>query len=506
MSTDTLFLERISTLKRRVLIRTFHRIIVIALLIFLCLYAMAAVLEKTGIFPFREYRSFYGISLVLSLILSLIYVYVTKEGFMQILIDIDTRLQLKDRISTAYEYHKWDKQSEFTDLLIEDAGRKLSELSNRQLFPPKLSLVYLVLSLLMVVNLLLFFADHFHIFSDSKQMKVDQKTSKTISALLQDYTKKVEEQTKLRKETPKTLHKKLEAIAKELEEQKMTQKELSESLDNMLKEAQGTKERLTNEIGSKLLDLKNIANLPIREVPQLRRLSANDLRELRKRMNEMFDNQIPESLEYDLDRLEEQQELEELLEQIRDETGSDHLNESTSDDEQETAQGENDSEKEGEVDSNHGTGNNQDSSDSEQGEEDENATGADFGWERGRGLDGESEDPYGRLDDDEGDSSVGHGRGGDTRQSPYELDRSNRAIFQDKMISNPKDEYNVHIRALTTIGNATLLEEDLTRPYQQELEEILQKEDIPLNYREYIKNYFISIGLRKERSDNGNIN
>jgi len=298
----------------------------------------------------------------------------------------------------------------------------------------------------------------------------------------------------------------MEDLVKKLEEREMTQTELEKSVDDILKEVQGTKMRLTKDLSSKLLDLNNIGNLPIREIPLPRRLSANDLRELREKLNEMFDNQVPESLEYDLDRLEEQQELEELLERIRSEIEAENIKESTLDEEQETAQDEGDSEEEGEADTNNDTGDNQDPSDSERGEDEQNSSEADFGWRRGRGIDGESEDSYGQLDDEEGDSSVGHTRGDDTRQSPYELERSERSIIQDKMIATPKDEFNVHIRTLTTIGDSTLPEEDITRTYQQEVEEILQKEDIPLNYREYIKNYFISIGLRKERRDNGNSN
>jgi hypothetical protein len=62
--------------------------------------------------------------------------------------------------------------------------------------------------------------------------------------------------------------------------------------------------------------------------------------------------------------------------------------------------------------------------------------------------------------------------------------------------------YLVHIRALTDIGEARLEEEDIVRAYRQEVESILQKEDMPANYREYIKNYFLAIGVNtKENAD-----
>ena len=69
------------------------------------------------------------------------------------------------------------------------------------------------------------------------------------------------------------------------------------------------------------------------------------------------------------------------------------------------------------------------------------------------------------------------------------------------MSVSKKAEYNIHIRSVTRIGDATVPEEDITRQYTRELESILQKEDIPLNYREYIKSYFLSIGLSESQQE-----
>ena len=68
------------------------------------------------------------------------------------------------------------------------------------------------------------------------------------------------------------------------------------------------------------------------------------------------------------------------------------------------------------------------------------------------------------------------------------------------MASSPAKAYLIHIRALTDMGEARLKEEEIFRTYRKEVESILQKEDIPLNYREYIKNYFISIGINTEEN------
>ena len=70
------------------------------------------------------------------------------------------------------------------------------------------------------------------------------------------------------------------------------------------------------------------------------------------------------------------------------------------------------------------------------------------------------------------------------------------------MASARTKSYLISIRTLTDIGEARLKEEDIIRTYQKEVESLLQKEDIPLNYREYIKNYFISIGMNAEENAN----
>ena len=68
------------------------------------------------------------------------------------------------------------------------------------------------------------------------------------------------------------------------------------------------------------------------------------------------------------------------------------------------------------------------------------------------------------------------------------------------MASSQAKSYLIHIRALTDIGEARLDKEEIFQTYRKEVESILQKEDIPANYRAYIKNYFISIGINTEEN------
>ena len=108
-----------------------------------------------------------------------------------------------------------------------------------------------------------------------------------------------------------------------------------------------------------------------------------------------------------------------------------------------------------------------------------------------------SDEERNMSDDAEQGSSItaGRGKADGSQYAPYQMQDSSGPTLEDHTIPSKKSEYNIHIRSVTSIGNATVPEEEVTRSYQREVESILQKEEIPVNYREYIKNYFISIGL-----------
>ena len=64
--------------------------------------------------------------------------------------------------------------------------------------------------------------------------------------------------------------------------------------------------------------------------------------------------------------------------------------------------------------------------------------------------------------------------------------------------SSGGSQTTLQVLSLTNIGKAGVEREEIIKNYQREVESVLKKEDMPLNYREYIKDYFISINLRKD--------
>jgi hypothetical protein len=92
-------------------------------------------------------------------------------------------------------------------------------------------------------------------------------------------------------------------------------------------------------------------------------------------------------------------------------------------------------------------------------------------------------------------SAAGNAKSENPAESPYEFQKLEGPAVQDKIISRQEENFHIHIRSLGANRESKLKDADITRPYRKAVESILAKEDIPLNYREYIKNYFLSIGL-----------
>jgi len=53
----------------------------------------------------------------------------------------------------------------------------------------------------------------------------------------------------------------------------------------------------------------------------------------------------------------------------------------------------------------------------------------------------------------------------------------------------------IFLRSLPPGGESTIPEEKKLIDFRREVEEVIRKEEVPLNYREYIKNYFLKIGI-----------
>ena len=491
MTADGLFLKKLSKLKKRFIFQTVRRVVLIAIIVFLFSYTAALGLEMTGMGQYRHSIGFYFISVAISIATSLGYAYIKRKRFMQILIEIDSRLNLNDTIATAYEYQSMRKTSVFKPQLLEDAAQKLSHHSIRQLVPGTYSFIHVLFLILILTNGILLFMDRFSFAS--KQAEPVYEPTSAITHLPQNRVAPKKKSVKKTEPvlTPKT-NRTLEKFAQQLNDPSMTRNKLVTALNEMLEEIQSEHTLLAKDAHA-TTQTGSIDRQPIQTIQKKESLSLQRLKDL---FQGILSDKIPDKIGTDTALLEERQRFNNLLSQIiesidRIESDQQGVPESSKHARSKRSR-QRDYSKRNKKGSNYNDPNDMGSEGNQP--TDNLADGAYPGQDPDFWGDGQD---Y-REDWEDFSDSPGHAKSKGGQQSPNELESKKGPALQDKTISAKRDDYSVHIRSLTGIGKATVEQQDVPREYQQEIENILQKEEIPLNYREYIRNYFISIGLRKD--------
>ena len=493
MSAEALFCAELSKLKRHVIIKFVRRAALDAFLIFLSITAVLLFIERSEFIILSDDTLRYGISIGISLAAALLLAVVKRKNFQDILIDIDTRLNLQDKLSTAYEYQHSGKKSDLLAFLLEDAAENLHHLETKHMAPTKFSAAHFALILLLVLNVVLFTSLFWR--SIPRPMRADEKQIEKARTLLRNYTQsRIGAKPAIKKSPGDVYAQQLEQLSDRLSDPALNPDTLSASLNTLLKGLHSEQARLADELSAKLNNLR-IEGLPIQSIPELGKLSSLKIEKLKKFLKGALNNQIPDTLDQDLEALEEFSNLEQLLSQIIDDlkekdSAADEYAQSRSHksatskhtkDLPETREDGKHPEIDGGI------------SNAKQGRMDAtNPAASDQSQDRG----GDSADDAGLPD--AYDLSAGQAKSAKQKKSRDEIEKSKGPGIQDKLSSLPEKKYRIHIRSLSTIGESKLKEENIIQTYQQEIENVLQKEDIPLNYREFIKHYFISIGLKTE--------
>lgn len=488
MRAESLFLVEILKLKRRIFITSLLRIILRACLIFMFACLVMLLLEKAGISQYRPDAAAYIVLVGITLFVGFLYAHAKKTKFLDFLIDIDTRLNLQDRISTAYEYQSSENKSGLSDLLMQDAVDKLRKLSNKQMFPAKFSVLHLVLLLLVIANVALYSSIHFT--SGFKSVPIEKART-----LLRDYTMSRIERNQTQKTKPNDSYlKKLEQLTQTFNDRSKSQEQLFAALNKFIKEIHGEQTRLESELGTKL-NAARIDEMSIENSVGLENLTSRNLEKLKVLLKQLLNNKIPDAIDRNIETLQELYSMEELLSQIIDDFSA-----GNSDKKAFADSGGDDTRASQPID------------DDPQGYDDTKRaqTPGEFtGIKQGRkGADGKSGSDRSQGKDRGENDEIGNGEGysisagraksSGQKKPGHELGKAEGPGIKDKMISSQVNHYLMHIRSRGAIDESRLKEDNILRTYQQEVEGILQKENIPLNYREYIKQYFISIGLKAQ--------
>jgi hypothetical protein len=495
VSAESVFLGEISKLKRLVFIRFVFRTMLWVLLILLCACSIALFVESAGLLKFSDSAALLIVSAGIFPAVAFLFALARRPKFLNILIDIDTRLKLRDRITTAYEYQRAGHKSVFLDLLMQDAAARLRRLSDKHIVPEKFSLLHVVLVLMIILNAALFSGDYF--ISAFNPGPGEREKIEKARTLVRNFTMSRSESDRAKKAKRNDAYsRKWEQLKKTMEDRDLTRDQLFSTLNRFLKEIQGEQSQLADELGARL-DAAGIDGMPTQNIGDLKKLSAGKLENLKKLINRALNNRMPDDISRDIENMQNLYSMEKLLSRILEDfdankSYAEKLAESQQN-ETYTSEAANNPEK-AEPFNKHSAS----PGEAESRKPGNADTAGQPGTDHFRGNDRRAQEG---MEFGEGSSpSAGHGKSTGEHKPGQELDKSPGPGIQDKINTAQAKKYLVQIRSMTAIGESKIEAENVLRNYSREVESVLQKEDIPLNYREYIKQYFLSIGMETEDS------
>lgn len=495
MSAESAFLGEISKLKRLVFIRFVFRTMLGVLLILLCAISVALFVERAGLLKFSASPVLLIVSAGIFLAVAFLFALTRRPKFLNILIDVDTRLKLQDRIATAYEYQRAGHKSVFLDILMQDAAARLRRLSDKSILPEKFSVLHVVLVFMIILNAALYFGDYF--VSGFNSMPGEREQIEKARTLVRNFTMSRGESDQAKKSKRNDAYsRKWQHLTKTMEGRNLTRDQLFSTLNRFLKEIQGEQTQLADELDARL-DAAGIDGMSTQNIADLKKLSAGKLENLKKLLNRALNNRIPGAISQDIETLQNLYSMEKLLSRILEDFDTDKsYTEQLADSQQnETHMSEDTKYPEKAKPFNKHSANPGEAKNRKPGNTD-TAGQPDSDHFRGNNRQAQEGMEFG-----EGFSpSAGHGKSTGEQKPGQELDKSSGPGIQDKINTAQAKKYLVQIRSMTAIGESKIEAENILRTYSQEIEGVLQKEDIPLNYREYIKQYFLSIGMEAEDS------
>ena len=495
MSSDSVFEKRIGLLLRWRKRRRLFFFLVWFVSFFLILNTLALGFQK--VFPLDNdhlYLSWVVLTLV-SFGMALGYHLLTRKNLLADLIEMDSRLKLKDRLSTAFEYRQSGRRSQFRERLSTDAGRVLEELPKNKLFPHRFSAAYVLIPSFALIMIGLSLFD----FSPLKPPgeKTKERLARVGMAIERFSKEKVRETRGMNDQSLGEPYRQLEEIAKDLQNQSLNQENLLLALGEMKKEALAERLRLTRKLEKELFAESSPGPGHPFSLPQEMK-TTEDLEKMTEQLKDLFENGLPESVARDISRIGEKMELEQFLDKtinqaIPSEPGGDERSLRAKREKGYADGGESrekaDQQPSGETRSFLAPEKEQTLlpglPKAGQGPEDSRKAG---------------NKPQGREGDDS--FTAGTTKGTGERFFPFELKEGKGPSLKEgggPPGSEPGSSFQA--RALPSFGKTKNgreeIRQEIPASYRKEMEAALLKEKIPREYRETIKNYFLSIRPEK---------
>ena len=486
MSAESAFLSQMARIRRRAAVIAAGDLLLNTGLIFLGFQLIVLVAAISGLTGVGTRSSWYWVSIGISVSAAILTGLVTRKKFLQILLEIDRRLNLKELLSTAFEYHKLKKDSQFTNLLIQEAAAEIGRLNSRQLVPAAFSRRHSIFILMLISCIALY------VLNDStirfKSARPGQESIEHAGTLLRNYTFKRLES----KNGPQpAVSRNLEQLADRLDDPTLTRDQRVSTLGNTLQQVHAERKRLTDEIETRL-NASDMQGLSVQQVPLQEDLRPDQAAQIKELLSRAQGSRVPDSVAEDIESLEQLDNIEKLLyrlvEDPREDRNKNEESDASINDQIQTSQitGRSNSERNDDQRSIDAGGMNRDDQSNPGGN-------AAPGSGRPREKEGEFGDSRGQR---EGFSpSAGRGESEGEKKSSTDIEKSAGPTMQDKMTSSPAKHFLIQALVQAGTGKARLKEEDIAAIYGPAVESVLQKEEMPMNYREYIKNYFTAIGL-----------
>lgn len=453
--------------------------------IFLIFYLILMGVQYLPISMIRKTHNLYPYLLLLAIAISFLFSWIKGEKLQTSLINLDQHFGYKDCLSSAYEKYQHDKKSPFFPYLIHHAVGYLQKLKLKHIIPMQVVSVQLWLIGILTLFILLFMI--LPIPGLRSQSISHQKVVHTMNQTIENYIQKKDKKISHNMEKHKKKYfDEIHRLVKSYHQRALPNPVFKQKMGSLLDEISSDQKKWHAELGKQLenYNLQGVGGAPA--VNQML-LAIGDLDKLREAMNKVFKDGIPEPLNNLLEKMESSQELKNLVQGLT----------NTAISEKDASENSSDALTKGDKQS--------DPNDQSLADQANNVAN-----ETGKGRDNSEiksnkNDPSqsGNANDADADGqgtgsySVGKGKGkSDKPTSPLSFNKNNGPVYNDRTASAPAKTYNMHIRSLTEIGTARTPEEEITRVYRREVESILEKEELPRNYRHYIKNYFLSIGYR----------
>jgi hypothetical protein len=499
VKSDSVFEKRISTLLKWRKRKKLLSLLVWSLALALILNAVALGFQKVFYLRWDGGCLLYLVLILISFGLALGFHLLPRKNLLADLIEIDSRLELKDRLSTAFEYLQRGRNSSFREQLITDAGRVFEGLPRDKLYPHGFSAAYVLIPLFTMIIIGLFFFD----FSPSNHPKGERTQVRLVGVGKEIERFSKEKIREIREKDDQSLgepYRQLEELAKGLQNQSLRLEKLLLALGEMNKEALAERLRLTRKLEKEL----NAGSSPGNPFPLPQEITTpKDLERLTDQLKDLFDGSLPDSLAKDLARIDENLQLEQFLEK----TAKLAISPGPPGNEQFLL-----SKREKSYPGEGETGDKSEKLPSSKTlspmASEKEPTSSPGPPKPGQGEE-EGSTSGKRPQRQEGDdfSTIGRGKGTGEKLTPFELKMGKGPSFKEGGAPSGTDPGSTfQVRTLPLFGKTKNdQQENLTEihvPNREELEAVLQKEKIPQEYREYIKQYFLSVRQEKGKKQN----